>query len=309
MSFSIPYARVLVTGGAGFIGHHVARALLEAGCAVTVLDDLSTGLRDNIPAGADFVHGSILDPRALALALNNADAVVHMAAKVTIRGSMDRAVDDARTNLLGTVALLSNLPHSRVRHVVFASSMAVYEEAFDTDRLSETQVPFPASPYGVTKLAAEHEIRILCNRMGIAWHCLRLFNTYGPGQRISPYVGVITLFADAIRNRRQVSVFGDGLQTRDYLHVQDAAAVFLHALSKPETSGIVANAGTGRGTTILGLLDELQDILDYVPARRFEPARPEELRHAVADTSLAASALGFTARISLEEGLRRTLTP
>jgi len=303
------YQRVLVTGGAGFIGHHVVRALLDAGCEVTVLDDLSTGLLDNVPAEADFVQGSILDPRALAQGLNHADAVVHMAAKVTVRGSMDRAVDDARTNLMGTVALLSNLSHSSVRHVVFASSMAVYEEAFDADMLTETQMPFPQSPYGVTKLAAEHEVRILCNRMGIAWHCLRLFNTYGPGQRLSPYVGVITIFADAIRNRGQVSIFGDGMQTRDYLHVEDAAAAFLHSLANPESSGIVCNVGTGTGTSIMALVDMLQDILDYVPARRFEPARPEELIHAVADTALARDALGFEARIPLMEGLRSTLTP
>jgi len=300
--FPLPFRRVLVTGGAGFIGAHLCRALLRQGVAVTVLDDLSRGLRQNVPEEARFILASVLDPEAVVLALEGAEAVVHLAARVTIRGSVGAELEDSRVNLLGSVNLWQALPRSDVRHVVLASSMAVYGPPLGPRLLCEEDPCRPLSAYGVNKLAAERHGALVAQRLGLTFQALRLFNTYGPGMRHSPYVGVLQIFARAIREHQEVVLYDAGRPQRDFIHVEDVVAGFMAALARPGVQGAV-NIGTGCGTQVAEALDLLESILGWSPPRKLLPARPEELPRAVADITRARRELAFVPRFSLANGL------
>jgi UDP-glucose 4-epimerase len=227
-----PLRRTLVTGGAGFIGSHVAHALLAQGLGVTVLDNLSVGRADAVPDGARLVVGDIRDPDAVRDALAGADAVVHLAAQVTIRGSFERFYDDLDTNLMGTANLVRLLDPARVRWFTLASSMAVYADLPAPAPIPESHATAPLSPYGVSKLAAEQICRQMLGILGTPLTVLRFFNTYGPGQTYTPYVGVITIFVTRLLNGEAPIVFGDGEQQRDFVHVDDVAAGVVSSLGR-----------------------------------------------------------------------------
>jgi nucleoside-diphosphate-sugar epimerase len=282
--------RALVTGGAGFIGHHLVRGLLDDGLEVTVLDNLSTGRRDLVPAAARFVEGDVRDARNVSAAVEGADCVIHLAARVSIRASVDAFIEDAAVNLMGTLSLLDALARSDVRHAVFASSMAVYAEL--DEPLREDAPVVPSSPYGIAKLAAERYWVLLLARAGIDATVLRYFNTYGPGQTPTPYVGVITTFVDTLLRGEPPVVFGDGEQRRDFIHVDDVVRATKASLG-PRAAGRVFNVGTGHGTSVNELATRLIAKLrpGLTPVHR--PARPEEVRNAVADIAAISGALGF----------------
>jgi len=298
VSLTHPAKRVLVTGGAGFIGHHLTRALLGRGLAVTVLDDLSMGRRENVPAAARFVAGDIRDARALGEALDGVDAVFHQAAVVSIRASVEHFVRDAEVNLMGTLALLREIATRRIPRAVLASSMAVYADSPRPEPLSETAPTVPISPYGVAKLAAERYWLLLGAQAGVTATALRYFNTYGPNQTPTPYVGVITIFIERLLAGAPLRIFGDGEQARDFVHVDDIVAANLAVLDAPAASvaGRVFNVGTGHATSVNEIAAALIHALAPGTQPEYLPAQPGEMRNAIADASAIRTALGWTPR-------------
>jgi UDP-glucose 4-epimerase len=290
----------LVTGGAGFIGARLCSMLVERGLAVTVLDDLSMGVRERVPSGARLMVGDIRDPGAVQNALDGVDVVFHLAARVTIRGSTGAGLfDDYSVNLGGTVQLLAALPGSRVRKLIFASSMAVYADA--TSPLAEDAPTVPISPYGASKLAAEHYCRAICEAHDIDQISLRYFNTWGPGQTPTPYVGVVTIFVDRVLRGQAPIVFGDGAQTRDFVHVDDVARATVAAMDA-DLQHAVLNVGTGAGTTVRELAVRLCELADPRLTPEHAPAHAGELRWSVADLARVRAALAWEPTRPLDLG-------
>jgi UDP-glucose 4-epimerase len=284
------YGHALVTGGAGFIGSHLTRQLLATGRRVTVLDNLSVGRREAVPAGARFVHGDIRDDAALAEALSDVDCVFHLAAQVTIRGSFDRFYEDLETNVMGTARLLRAVDPARVKWFTLASSMAVYADAPSPAPINESHPTQPISPYGIGKLAAEGVSRQILEARGIPFTAVRYFNTFGPGQTYTPYVGVITIFVTRLLRGDGIAIFGDGEQQRDFVHVEDIAAGTLATPGRPPGT---YNLGTGHGTSLNQLASMLIAELAPSACATHAPAQPGELRFSVADIRAARQALGY----------------
>jgi len=289
---------VLVTGGAGFIGHHLVRALLERGLAVTVLDDFSMGRRENVPPAARLVEGDVRDPTAVRAALDGVDAVLHEAAIVSIRASVEHFVRDAEVNLMGTLTILREMAGRGLRRAVLASSMAVYADSPRPDPLPESAPTVPISPYGVAKLAAERYWLMMGAQMGVPAVALRYFNTYGPNQTPTPYVGVITIFIQRLLAGEPPGVFGDGEQRRDFIHVDDIVSANLATLEAPPeaVTGRVFNVGTGHATSVNEIAAGLIAVL--APGMRPEHLPPQagEMRNAIADPSAIRHALGWVPR-------------
>jgi UDP-glucose 4-epimerase len=294
------FRHALVTGGAGFIGSHLTRRLLAAGRQVTVLDNLSVGRRAAVADDARFVHGDIRDEAALAEALSEADCVFHLAAQVTIRGSFDRFYEDLDTNVMGTARLLRAVDPARVKWFTLASSMAVYADAASPAPIGESHPTAPISPYGIGKLAAESVSRQILAARGIPFTAVRYFNTFGPGQRYTPYVGVITIFVTRLLAGESITVFGDGEQQRDFVHVDDVAAGTMASVGR--TPGTY-NLGSGRGTSLNQLASLLSARLAPGAQPTHAPAQAGELRYSVADITAARTALGYQPTRSLEADL------
>lgn len=292
--------RILVTGGAGFIGSHLVEALLKQGYAVNVLDNLSMGKRENVPPEARFFEGDILDNSLVGQALRDVEAVFHLAARVAIRDSSDHFFEDAQTNLMGTLSLLHHCGILGAKKFIFASSMAVYADAEKPTPLPETYATDPLSPYGISKLAAEKYTLLVSRLFGMQGICLRYFNVYGPRQTFTPYVGVITIFIRSLLQGLPPIIFGDGKQSRDFILVEDVVKANLLALESNLT-GEVLNVGTGVGTTVEQiarlLARRIRPELDPV----YEARQPGELRNSIADTSKIRRLLGFQPRGRLVE--------
>ena len=296
------YKKVLVTGGAGFIGHHLVQALLARGTDVVVLDDLSMGARSNVPPSARLIEGNVLDPLTVKRALDGVDAVFHLAARVTIRGSMASFVEDAQTNIMGALTVLRGCAQASVGAFVLASSMAVYADSPRPEPLPETYTTEPISPYGIGKLASEKYVRLVCSETKIKNTCLRFFNTYGPGQGLTPYVGVMTIFINRLLAGQAPIIFGDGQQCRDFVYVGDIVAGCLLALDA-DASGESFNIGSGQGATVNTLADLLCRRINPKLSPIHEPAHAGEMRNSIADISKARSVLGFAPQGRLETQL------
>jgi UDP-glucose 4-epimerase len=290
--------RVLVTGGAGFIGHHLARALLARGVGVTVLDDLSMGRRENVPAGARFVAGDVRDASAVRDALDGVEAVLHQAAIVSIRASVEHFVRDAEVNLMGTLTLLREIAARGIGRAVLASSMAVYADSPRPDPLREDAPTVPISPYGVAKLASERYWLLVGAQAGVSATVLRYFNTYGPNQTPTPYVGVVTIFIERLLAGAAPRIFGDGQQARDFVHVDDIVAANLAVLDAPRAAvdGRVFNVGTGRATSVNEVAAMLIGALAPGTQPEYLPPQAGEMRNAIADVGAIRAALGWRPR-------------
>ncbi|MBL0167319.1 MAG: NAD-dependent epimerase/dehydratase family protein [Propionivibrio sp.] len=292
--------KVLVTGGAGFIGSHLARALLAEGHAVTILDDLSMGKEENIPVGASFIQGDVRSQEDVRRAILGAGIVFHEAARVSIRASVKEFYEDADTNFMGTLNLLKCCSKSDVRKFVFASSMAVYADSASPNPIAEDYTTEPISPYGIAKLAAEKYCMQLTSEMGIGCHILRYFNTYGPGQTYTPYVGVITIFIRQLLQGQSPRVFGDGEQRRDFVHVSDIIAANLLSMKSPLARGIF-NVGTGKATSVNDIASLLCRRIDPQCQPCHADAHPGELRNSIADIRSISAALGYRPAAALPE--------
>ena len=301
--------RTLVTGGAGFIGSNLATALVAAGHSVRVLDDLSTGYADNVPADAELVVGDVADEAVVAQAVAGAEVVFHHAAHRAVLRSVERPLETDRANTHGTLTVLKCSRDAGVRRVVYASSSSVYGGA-EQRPTPESAPVHPRSPYAVTKVAGEHYCRVFAELYGLSTVSLRYFNVFGPRQRPdSAYAAVIPLFVDALTHDRPPTVHGDGLQSRAFAYVDDVVDVNLSAAAAPDDlcRGHVYNIGGLREVTLLELLDVLGKLLGVEPRPVHVAPRPGDIRHSSADTSAARQHLGYAPEVSLEEGLARTV--
>jgi len=292
---------VLVTGGAGFIGSHVAEALVARGEEVVVLDDLSSGKRENLPDGVELVEGDVREPQDELFAGVKPTVCYHLAAQIDVRVSVARPEHDAQVNVLGTVNLLqAALEHGT--QVVFSSTGgAMYGEC--DGPAAENAARLPISPYGTSKLAAEEYLATYNRLYGTRHVSLRYGNVYGPRQDPHGEAGVVSIFFSTLLAGEAPKVFGDGGQTRDYVYVGDVARATLAASG---LDGSVYNVGTGRETSVVELLDLCQRIAGTRFDATFMPPRPGEIQRSVLDPSRAVDELGWRPEHSLEDGLRET---
>ncbi|HEX3622632.1 MAG TPA: SDR family oxidoreductase [Acidimicrobiales bacterium] len=300
---------VLVTGGAGFIGSSLADAFLGQGHAVRILDDLSTGFAENLPAEADFVEGEVSDPAAVAKAVDGVEVVFHLAAHRAVARSVEDPLATDSANTHGTLTVLKSALDAGARRVVYASSSSVYgrNPPMPTPETAPTR---PISPYGVSKLAGEHYCRVFAELYGLDTMSFRYFNVFGPRQRPdSAYAAVIPLFIEALRAGRPPTVHGDGGQRRAFTYIDDVVAANLAALAAPAEAarGQIYNIAGNASHSLLDLLDALCRILGVEAAPTFADPRPGDIRDSRADSSLARAALGFEPKVEFEDGLRRAV--
>jgi UDP-glucose 4-epimerase len=303
--------KVLVTGGAGFIGSHVADAYLARGHEVWVVDNLSSGKRENVPQDATFVEMDIRDSRIRELfAEERFDLVNHHAAQIDVRVSVADPAFDAEVNLVGLLNLLEGARAAGTERFVFVSSGGVVYGEPDQRPTPETAPKLPLSPYGVTKLSGELYLNYYRAVHGLAYFALRYGNVYGPRQDPHGEAGVVAIFSRRLLDREPLTVFGDGEQTRDYVFVRDvvAANMIMSELDPEPTRGpdaVAFNVGTGRETSVNRLAEILEEAAGLAPGRTHAEARPGELRHSSLDAT-RLRARGWAPRWTLEQGLRET---
>lgn len=301
--------RVLVTGGAGFIGSHIAEAFLARGWEVTVLDDLSRGNERNIPKRARFVRADIRSDEARrTLAEGRFDVLNHHAAQIDVRVSVDQPAYDAAINLVGFVNLLEGAAEGGVKRVVFASSGGVVYGDTTVFPTPETDGKRPVSPYGVSKLAGEHYLRALGLLRGFEGVALRYANVFGPRQDPKSEAGVVSIFVSRVLAGRPLTVFGDGTQTRDYVFVRDVARanVLAATATVPRGDGIddtAFNIATSCERTVLDVGEGVMGVIGRRVAVELAPPRPGELLRSVLDTRKAAERLGWRPEHRFEDGL------
>ena len=302
--------RILVTGGAGFIGHHLVRALLERGDDVVVLDDYSTGLRWRLEAVSDrimMVEGDLRDPDAVDRATHGVDVVLHQAAIPSVARSVADPIRSNSVNVDGTIRLMLACAAAGVRRVVAAGSSSVYGASPELPR-RETQRPDPRSPYAVSKLATEHYVHTLGELHGIETVVLRYFNVFGPGQDpLSQYAAVVPLFITAALAGERPIVHGDGRQSRDFTYVDNVVSANLLAAIVPGVTQVTANIGCGGRYDLLDLLGRIGDATGTVADPVFQPTRAGDVRDSEADISVARERLGYEVLVPFDEGVRRTV--
>lgn len=300
---------VLITGGAGFIGSHLAETLSEQGCSVTVLDNLSTGSLKNLEGFRErirFVKGDIRNAADIENAVAGCDIVFHLAATVLVPQTVDDPVGSAQVNEIGSLNVLEAARNNGCRRVVLASSAAVYGNNPDLPK-QESMTPQPLSPYAVQKLAMEHYAGVYFSLYGVETVCLRFFNVFGPRQDpTSPYSGVISIFMEKASGGKAPIIFGDGRQTRDFVYVGDVAAACHAAMDSHDGAGQVFNIGTGKAISITQLWHTVSDIAGVSLDPETTQDRPGDVRHSVASIERAARILGYEPAVSLEAGLKKT---
>jgi UDP-glucose 4-epimerase len=300
----------LVTGGAGFIGSHLVEALTAGGDRVRVLDDFSTGLRDNlahIHPAPEIVDADVADPKAVESAVAGVSVIFHLAALASVQRSIEAPADTHRVCATGTLNVLDAARRNGVRRVVYAASSSAYGVPRGEVQTEDDPI-LPLSPYAAAKAAAELYCQAFAVSYGLETVRLRFFNIFGPRQRAdSPYSGVIALFAAALSEGRAPTVFGDGLQTRDFTYVADVVQALTRAAAAANVSGQVYNIGTGRGVTLLELAAALNRLLGASVTPSHGPARVGDVRHSRADITRAHRDLGYSPQFSFEDGLANTV--
>ncbi len=294
----------LITGGAGFIGSHTTRLLLAQGHQVTVLDNFSSGQEENIPEHPRLrlVVGDIADPTAVAIALTGTDHVLHLAAQVSVISSVEEPHHSCRNNLLGFITVLEGAYRFGIHRFVYASSAAVYGQPGELP-LRETSAPAPASPYGLEKLVNDRYAVLYRELHGLSLLGMRYFNVYGPGQDPSSATsGVVSRFVERLSKGQPLTVYGDGLQTRDFVYVGDVAAANLAALAG--TAEGVLNIGTGSSCTLLELITTLGRVAGIKPKVHHAAPRDGDIRHSAMTTERLLQVLGAVPSTPLEQGLR-----
>lgn len=301
--------RVLVTGGGGFIGSHLVDALVQRGDAVRVLDNFSTGRRENLAhldGKIEILEGDVRNPEQVEAAVQGVDLIFHQAAFISVPESLQDPQTCFAVNVDGTATLLEAARRHGVRKVVLASSTAIYGDASDFP-LTEDTPPRPLSPYALSKQVNELYGDLYSRLFGLPVVALRYFNVYGPRQRPdSPYAAVIPLFLKRLLQDEPLTIFGDGKQTRDFVFVEDVARANLLA-AESNVAGEAFNVCSGREASLLDIVETLRRVTGRQPTLRYEPPRPGDIYRSLGDPRKAATVLNFRACVSLTEGLQRTL--
>lgn len=303
-------AKVLVTGGAGFIASHIATACVRRGDSVRVLDNLCTGFRHNLKHIAndiEFVEGDVADESVVASAMQGRELVFHQAALASVPMSLDRPLATNHSCVTGTVNVLNQAVKAGVRRVVYAASSSAYgNRPFTAKR--ETDLPQVLSPYAAAKLAGELYCEAFYHSFGLETVGLRYFNVFGPRQDpASPYSAVIPLFVTAILSGKPPIIYGDGGQSRDFIFVENVVRGNLLAAEAADAPGQVVNMAEGKQTTLLQLLELLSKLLGKSVTPDFQPARVGDVRESLADITRARTVLGYEPQTTLEEGLTQTI--
>ncbi len=301
MASNLGSAPILITGGAGFIGSHTVDLLLESGCQVRVLDNLSSGSRGNLPRSSrlQLIHGDILDRKTVQIATEGVNHVLHLAAQVSVQKSVDNPIQSCQQNILGFLTIL-DAAHKVGARLVYASSAAVYGEPVELP-IKETNPISPISPYGLEKVTNEQYASLYTRLHGTSQLGLRYFNVYGPRQDpTSPYSGVITKFIHMLLAGRSLTVRGDGLQERDFIHVRDVARANVAALSSDYVG--VLNIAGGQAITIRQLTEVMTRILGSAIVLSHTPNIPGDIRRSVAQNGAMIKHLGKP-QVTLAEGL------
>ena len=302
---------ILVTGGAGFIGSHIASTLAAKGAKVRVIDDLSTGHRENleeIKGDFDFLQASLTDEQALLRALDGVELIFHEAAIPSVPRSVEKPRETHDACLNATFSLLLAARDKKVRRVVYAASSSAYGDQ-PTLPKREDMSPDPLSPYAVAKLVGEYYCQVFTRVYGLETVSLRYFNVFGPRQDPgSQYSGVISRFIDSLIRGNQPVIFGDGEQSRDFTYIENVVSANLKAAETVKGVGQVINIGNGQRTTLNELLRELKQLTGRNDVEvEYRPTRSGDVRHSLADTERARTLLGFEPIVGLSEGLKRTI--
>jgi nucleoside-diphosphate-sugar epimerase len=301
----------LVTGGAGFIGSHIAAALIERGARVRIIDDLSTGHRENVAeigGDVDFIQASLTDQKAVGRALQNVELVFHEAAIPSVPRSVAKPGETHEASVNATFSLLLAARDQKVRRLVYAASSSAYGDQPELPKREDMR-PDPLSPYAVAKLVGEYYCQVFSRVYGLETVALRYFNVFGPRQDPgSQYSGVISRFIDALLNGKQPVIYGDGEQSRDFTYISNVVDANLRAAESGAAVGQVINIANGKRVTINEVLEMLKKLIGQTDVQtEHAPARTGDVRDSLADLDLARSLLGYSPKVDLKEGLRLTI--
>ncbi|MGH8161986.1 MAG: SDR family oxidoreductase [Gammaproteobacteria bacterium] len=301
--------RYLVTGGAGFIGSHLVRSLIESGHEVRVIDDFSTGKRENIEGlDLELVEGDVRNLEQVERAVRGVDYVIHLAALASVARSLNDPLASHSVNATGTLVVLQASRENGVKRVVYAGSSSAYGNSEVLPK-QEDAIPAPESPYAVSKLSAEYYCRMYFKTMGLETACVRYFNVFGPRQAPdSQYAAVIPKFIEAALNGRAPVVYGDGTQSRDFTYVANAVEATIRAATAEGAAGETINVACGERRSLRDLLGEIENLLGTRLTPQFTDPRPGDVRHSLADIGKAQRLLGYEPQIGFSEGLRQTLS-
>jgi nucleoside-diphosphate-sugar epimerase len=302
--------KYLVTGGAGFIGSHIVEALLKSGQEVRVLDNFSTGKRENIASFGRDIHlieGDIRDADAVSKAVRGVDVIFHEAAVPSVPRSVREPQFTHDVNVNGTLGLLLAAKDDGVSRFVYASSSSAYGDTPTLPKVEE-MAPAPLSPYAVQKLMGEYYTRVFCLVYGLPTVALRYFNVFGPRQDPeSEYAAVIPKFITRMMARKQPLIYGDGAQTRDFTYIENIVTANLLAAERGQCLGEVMNISTGQSLDLITLARTIGSVMDVSADPIFEPAQEGDIKHSYGNISKAERLLGYSVRVGLEEGLSRTV--
>ena len=300
-------ARVLVTGGAGFIGSNLVDALLAKGYAVRILDDLSTGKRTNLPLDnpkVELIEGDVANAALVHEVMIGCSAVVHLAAVASVQASVDDPVRTHQSNFIGTLNVCEAMRQTGVKRVVFASSAAVYGNNGEGESISEDTPKAPLTPYASDKLASEYYLDFYRRQHGLEPVIFRFFNIFGPRQDpSSPYSGVISIFSERAVKGLPITIFGDGEQTRDFLYVGDLVNILMQAIEATGLEEGAVNVGLNKATTLNQMLQALGDVVGELPPISYGPARSGDIRHSRADSSRLLQRFTLGNITPMKEGL------
>lgn len=311
MDTLMPDTTVLVTGGAGFIGSHLTDALIANGYSVRVLDDLSTGKRNNLPMAnprIEFIEGDVADAALVAEAAKGCQAVVHLAAVASVQASVDDPVRTHQSNFIGTLNVCEAMRLAGIKRVVFASSAAIYGNNGEGESIGEDTPKAPLTPYASDKLASEFYLDFYRRQHGLEPVIFRFFNIFGPRQDpSSPYSGVISIFAERAQKGLPISVFGDGEQTRDFFFVSDLVKLLVQALELPTVKEGAFNVGLNKATSLNQILAELSEVLGGLPEVTYQSARSGDIRHSRANNKRLLGSFKMSEPTPLDVGLAQLL--